>query len=75
MLTGPLGYLRLLGDRVEVDKLTTTLNRVVIDRADQIRQDAQVIKLLQKSVPVLVFVNNHFAGYAPQTIRELQAEL
>ncbi|HEV8061883.1 MAG TPA: DUF72 domain-containing protein [Gemmataceae bacterium] len=74
-ITGPLGYLRLLGDRTEVDKLTNTLNRVVIDRSEQIRQDAQVIKLLQKSVPVLVFVNNHFAGYAPQTIQELQAEL
>lgn len=71
VVTGPLGYVRLLGDRNEIDKLTTTLDRVVIDRSEQIRQDAQVLKLLQKSVPVLVFVNNHFAGYAPQTIQEL----
>ena len=75
VVTGSLGYIRLLGDRVEVDKLTNTLDHVVIDRAEQIRQDAKVIKLLQESVPVLVFVNNHFAGYAPQTIQELQAEL
>jgi len=26
-------------------------------------------------VPVLIFVNNHFAGYAPETIKELEAEL
>jgi uncharacterized protein YecE (DUF72 family) len=71
VVTGPLGYLRLLGDRNEVDKLTTTLDKIVIDRSEQIRQDAQVIRLLQKSVPVLVFVNNHFAGYAPQTIQQL----
>jgi uncharacterized protein YecE (DUF72 family) len=75
VVTGSLGYIRLLGDRVEVDKLTNTLDHVVIDRAEQIRQDAKVIKLLQESVPVLVFVNNHFAGYAPQTIEELRAEL
>ena len=73
--TGPLAYVRLLGDRNEVDKLTTKLDRVVIDRIEQIRLDALAIKILQKSVPVLVFVNNHFAGYAPQTIKELQAEL
>ena len=60
----PVGILALLGDRVEVDKLTTTLDHVVIDRIEQIRLDALAIKLLQKSVPVLVFVNNHFAGYA-----------
>ena len=71
VITGPLGYVRLLGDRTEVDKLTEKLDHVVIDRAEQIRQDATVIKLLQKAVPVLVFVNNHFAGYAPQTIQEL----
>jgi uncharacterized protein YecE (DUF72 family) len=71
VVTGPLGYFRLLGDRNEVDKLTDTLDHVVIDRSEQIRQDAQVIRLLQKTVPVLVFVNNHFAGYAPQTIQEL----
>jgi uncharacterized protein YecE (DUF72 family) len=75
VITGPLAYLRLLGDRNEVDKLTTTLDHVVIDRIEQIRLDALAIKLLQKSVPVLVFVNNHFAGYAPQTIQELHAEL
>jgi hypothetical protein len=26
-------------------------------------------------VPVLAFVNNHFAGYAPETIRKLLAAL
>ena len=30
---------------------------------------------LQHRVPVLIFVNNHFAGYARETIKELEAEL
>jgi hypothetical protein len=33
--------------------------------------DAQVIKLLSERVPVLGFVNNHFAGYATNTIQKL----
>jgi uncharacterized protein YecE (DUF72 family) len=73
--TGPLGYIRLLGDRHEVDRLTKKLDHVVIDRQDQIETDAEAIKLMAKRVPVLAFVNNHFAGYAPETVRELTERL
>jgi hypothetical protein len=74
-VTGPFAYIRLLGDRAEVDKLTDTLDHTVIDRGDQIQADAQAIRLLSQRVPVLAFVNNHFAGYAPETIRQLLAAL
>src|SRR5262249_8163500 len=73
--TGPFGYIRLLGDRNEVDRLTKTLDQIVVDRQDQIHADAEAIKLLAKRVPVLAFVNNHFAGYAPETVRELTERL
>jgi uncharacterized protein YecE (DUF72 family) len=74
-VTGPFAYFRLLGDRAEVDKRTKSLDHTVIDRTDQIQADAQAIRLLSERVPVLVFVNNHFAGYAPDTIRLLQQAL
>jgi hypothetical protein len=73
--TGPFGYIRLLGDLNEVDRLTKTLDHIVIDRQDQIHADAEAIKLLAKRVPVLAFVNNHFAGYAPETLRQLAEAL
>ncbi len=75
LVTGPIGYLRLLGNREEVDKLTKTLDHTVIDRRDQVRADAEAIRLLSERVPVLVFANNHFAGYAPDTIKLLLEEL
>jgi uncharacterized protein YecE (DUF72 family) len=75
VVTGPFAYLRLLGDREEVDKRTQTLDHTVIDRRDQLDADAQAMRLLRERVPVLVFANNHFAGYAPDTIRELLAML
>ncbi|MBY0528359.1 MAG: DUF72 domain-containing protein [Gemmataceae bacterium] len=75
VITGPFAYVRLLGDRAEVDAKTETLDRVVIDRRDQVHADAAAIRLLAQRVVVLTFVNNHFAGYAPQTIQELQAAL
>ena len=74
-VTGPFAYIRLLGDRAEVDKLTSKLDHIVVERPDQIHADAQAIKLLAKRVPVLAFINNHFAGYAPETLRQLQEAL
>lgn len=74
-VTGPVAYVRLLGDREEVDKRTAVLDHIVVDRGEQVRADAEAIRLLSERVPVLVFVNNHFAGYAPETIRHLEQAL
>jgi uncharacterized protein YecE (DUF72 family) len=74
-VTGPLGYVRLLGDRVEVDRRTDKLNRIVIERDEQIASDAKALRWLSARVPVLAFVNNHFSGYAPETIDRLLREL
>jgi hypothetical protein len=71
VVTGPFAYLRLLGDRDAVDALTTKLDHIVIDRSDQVAADAEAIGLLRQRVPVVAFVNNHFAGYAPETVRQL----
>jgi uncharacterized protein YecE (DUF72 family) len=75
VVTGPMAYIRLLGDRAEVDRLTETLDHTVIDRSRQIVDDARAMKLLSERVPVLAFVNNHFAGYAHDTIAKLLAAL
>ena len=71
VVTGPFSYVRLLGDREAVDALTLMLDHIVIDRGEQVAEDAEAIKLLAKRVPVVAFVNNHFAGYAPETVRQL----
>jgi len=75
VITGPFAYVRLLGDRAEVEKLTPTLDKIVIDRSDQIEADAQAIRALAECVPVVTFVNNHFAGHAPETIEHLKKAL
>ena len=56
-----------------MDALTPTLDHIVIDRTGQVAEDAQAIRVLRQRVPVMAFVNNHFAGYAPETARELVA--
>ena len=71
-VTGPFAYVRLLGDRQAVDALTSTLDHVVIDRTAQLKDDAEAVRQLRERVPVLVFVNNHYAGYAPAIIDQLR---
>ena len=41
VVTRPLAYIRLLGDREAVDALTPTLHHIVIDRGDQVAEDAR----------------------------------
>ena len=48
VVTGPFAYIRLLGVREEVDALTKTLDRIVIDRTEQLKADAEAIRLLAR---------------------------
>jgi hypothetical protein len=74
-VTGAFACVRLLGDRAAVEALTPTLDPSVIDRSAQIREDAEGIRLLGERVPVLAFVNNHYAGCAPDTAQQLRQAL
>jgi len=71
--TGALAYIRLLGDSEAVDALTPTLDHLVLDCTGQVAEDARAGQILRQRVPVVAFINNHYAGYAPETVRQLQA--
>ena len=69
-LAAAVGQLHVRG-RAAVDARTPTLDHIVVDRGDQVAEDARAINILRERVPVVAFVNNHFAGYAPETARQL----
>jgi len=71
-VTGPLGFVRLLGDREAIEKITTKWDQVVLDRTADLIATAEVIQTMAERVPVAVFANNHFAGHSPSTVRELR---
>ena len=72
-VTGPLCYIRLLGDRKEIEAITETWGEEVIDRRERLKRwNAVLERMVQKQVPSLVYVNNHYAGHAPATVRRLQ---
>ena len=76
ILTGGFGYVRLLGKRREIEQLTTTWEREVIDRHESLERWAVLLaRLAWRGVLTYVFVNNHYAGHAPATVRRLEALL
>jgi uncharacterized protein YecE (DUF72 family) len=71
-ITGPLAMVRLLGDREAIEKVTTSWDSPVFDRTDELAETAAVVSRLARRVPVLVFANNHYEGYAPATVAKLR---
>jgi len=72
-VTGRLCYVRLLGDRQEIERITRTWGKEVIDRGDRLRRWAGFLAgMLEREVPTVVYVNNHYAGHAPATAVRLR---
>jgi uncharacterized protein YecE (DUF72 family) len=70
--TAPFAYLRLLGDRQRIERITTRWEREVIDHRESLGRWAALLTQLAERTTVFVFANNHYAGHAPTTIRRLQ---
>lgn len=72
-VTGRVCYVRLLGDRQEIERITRTWGAEVIDRGDRLRRWAGFLAdMLKREVPTVVYVNNHYAGHAPATAMRLR---
>ncbi|MBM3990527.1 MAG: DUF72 domain-containing protein [Planctomycetes bacterium] len=76
LLTADFTYARLIGDRKRIDSLTDTLDHVVLDQSQRLDQWAGLLReLLTRATDVYVYANNHYAGFAPDTIRDLVARV
>lgn len=66
VVTADFVYIRWLGDRKGIEKLTTVWREPVMDRVRDIEEWIPPIKaLLDKKATVFGYVNNHYSGYAP----------
>jgi len=66
------GYVRLIGDRREIEAITDRWDREVIDRGERLARWAKLlVKHAGAAEKIVVYVNNHFAGHSPATIRRL----
>ena len=77
-MVGDIAYLRFLGDRYGIEKITKKWGEIVEDKSRRLEHWADVIRAIAtagRASAVYVFSNNHFAGHAPETCRMLQGLL
>lgn len=71
-VTADFVYLRWLGDRYGIERLTRTWDRTIVDRSREIETWGGIVRdLRQRDLEVFGYVNNHYAGHAPATVRSL----
>jgi uncharacterized protein YecE (DUF72 family) len=78
MLTTDFTYVRLLGDRYAIEEKTKTWGQTIEDKSKRILEWSEVLTEIAKQQGIgaaWVFANNHFAGHAPATCRELLRNL
>ena len=74
LVTADFVYIRLLGDRQKIEELTLRWDKEVLAHQSRLERWAAFLQRLgERQVRVLVYVNNHYAGHAPATLRRLQA--
>lgn len=66
----PFVYIRLLGDRYAIEKVTKRWDRLVVDRKDELADwAAQCHQIRRGGKTIYFFANNHYAGHGPATLR------
>ena len=73
LVTMDFGYVRWLGDRHGIEKVTRVWDKTVVDRKDDLANWVTVLKelVLNKKIRQLfAFANNHYAGHGPATVKQ-----
>jgi len=76
ILTAPFTYIRWLGDRHAIEKITKVWDKPVLDQRARTETWIPHIKeTLDRQVRVYGYVNNHYSGHAPADLAFLQERL
>jgi uncharacterized protein YecE (DUF72 family) len=69
-ITTDFTYIRWLGDRKAIEEHTKVWDKTIIDRRRELEQWVEACRnFLQRKIRVFAFANNHYGGYAPDTLR------
>lgn len=71
LVTTDFAYVRWLGDRHGIEKITRVWDRTVVDRTEELRNWVEIFKTMvanKKILKVFAFSNNHYGGNGPATV-------
>jgi uncharacterized protein YecE (DUF72 family) len=72
LVTTDFVYVRWLGDRHGIEKITRVWDTTVVDRTEELRNWVEILKGMvanKKILKVFAFSNNHFSGHGPATVK------
>lgn len=76
LITSDFAYARLIGDRKAMDALTTKFDKIVMDQSPRLDRWAHLLTdVITQVAEVHVYANNHYAGHAPATVRDLAGRI
>ena len=71
-VTADFTYIRWLGDSHVIEEMTKAWDKVIVDRTRELGDWADICQEFRKrGVDVYGYVNNHYAGHSPASIRSL----
>jgi uncharacterized protein YecE (DUF72 family) len=69
-ITTDFTYIRWLGDRKGIERVTKVWNRIVWDRTAELTSWVDVCKKIQRrGVTIFGYFNNHFQGFGPASVQ------
>jgi len=72
-ITADYTYIRLLGDRKGIEQQTKVWDKVIVDRSKELMSWVNVCqRTIRRGVSTYIYVNNHYAGFAPATVEQFQ---
>ncbi|MCP4583256.1 MAG: DUF72 domain-containing protein, partial [candidate division Zixibacteria bacterium] len=72
-VTTDFTYIRLLGDRQKIEKITKKWDKEVLDYSERMNRWVEFLhRMVEREIFALVYANNHYAGHAPMTARRMR---
>ena len=70
-ITADWTYIRWLGNRNEIEAVTQSWDKVVVDRTEELSSWVDFCyQIMKRGVLIYAYANNHFQGHGPATIAQ-----
>lgn len=70
LITADFTYVRWLGDRKGIERVTKTWDKSVVDRREDLTSWAELFrKFVARNLKVFAYANNHYGGHGPATVK------
>ncbi len=70
LVTADFAYVRWLGNRKGIEEQTTTWDKAIVDRRDDLSNWVELFRaFVARNLKIFAYANNHYAGHGPGTVK------